>query len=186
MQIRSSRLGGTFLAAIVILTFAGDLAGQHRIPTEYQVKAAYLSNFGRFVEWPQGAAAPETQSFNICVLGEDPFGPVLDAALAGERIDQVPLAARRIATVRDAAPCRILFISASAEKQLKDILSSLGKIGVLTVSDIPEFARHGGMIQLVLRGNRVRFEVNLTAVEQVGLSLRSELLKLAVAIRRTP
>jgi hypothetical protein len=150
------------------------------------VKAAYLSNFGRFVEWPATAKGTPNAPFNVCILGEDPFGAALDAALAGETIDQAPLVARRILRPEDAVNCRVLFISSSEEDRLKTILADLDKASVLTVGDSPEFARHGGMIQFVLEGNRVRFEINLPAARRVGLNLSSELLKLAVGVRRTP
>jgi len=151
-------------------------------PTEYQVKAAYISNFGRFVGWP--GTAPASDSFNVCVLGQDPFGPALDMAIAGESIGHAPMAARRITDVEEAANCRIVFISGSED--FKTVLPALGKTAVLTVSDAPEFVKGGGMIQFVLDGNRVRFEINLGAAKRVGLSLSSELLKVAMAVRNRP
>jgi hypothetical protein len=171
-------------AAALVLACAGNLPAQAPAPTEYQVKAAYLANLGRFVEWPARAGAAEDQPFNVCVLGDDPFGPALDAALAGETINRAPLISRRIAQPRDAGNCRILFIPLSADARLKAILADLGNAGVLTVSDIPQFSRRGGMIELVLVGNRVRFEINMAAASRSGLTLSSELLKLAVAVRK--
>jgi hypothetical protein len=165
---------------------AADLPAQAPKPTEYQVKAAYLLNFGRFIEWPAKTGATPEEPFQVCVLGQDPFGPILDAALAGETINHAPLAAKRIAKPQDASVCRILFISASEEHSLKSILPALDKTAVLTVSDIAQFTRQGGMIQFVLSGNRVRFDVNLVAVRAAGLNLSSELLKLALSVKRTP
>lgn len=179
-----------------LATFAGCylacLPGAHRLaaqpakPSEYQVKAAYLLNFGKFVEWPAKPGAAPDEPFQICVLGKDPFGPFLDTALAGETINRAPLAARRIAKTQDAAPCRILFISTSEQESLKAILQSLEKVPVLTVSDIAQFGRQGGMIQFVFSGNRVRFDVNLVAARAAGLTLSSELLKVALSVKRTP
>ena len=189
------------------LLCVGGLYGQAQPakPTEYEVKAAYLSNFGRFVEFPQdqsagtqtsGTAEP-VEPFNICVLGADPFGPALDRALAGETINRVPLVSKRIARVQEAPGCRILFIAASESKQLKPILDALGTLpngdkGILTVSDDPQFTRRGGMIQFVFdagpdgKTSRVRFEINLAAAQRAHLSLSSELVKLATAVRRAP
>lgn len=152
-------------------------------PTEYQVKAAYLYNFGKFIRWP--AASGKGDSFAICVLGRDPFGSTLDATLAGETIDGRKVTAVRMARAQDAAECRILFISSSESGRLNEVLAALGK-GVLTVSDMPHFAEHGGMIQFVLEGDRVRFEVNLGAAQRAGLSPSSELLKVATTVRTTP
>jgi len=152
-------------------------------PTDYQVKAAYLYNFGRFVEWPPAALAAK-DSFTVCVMGQDPFGATLDTTLAGETIGGKSVVARRISDVRESAGCQILFLSSSESDRLKDVLSSLDKTGVLTVSDIPQFSQHGGMIEFVLQSNRVRFEVNLAAARSAGLTLSSELLKVATVVRR--
>jgi len=173
----------TLLTTISLLAPPGGYA-QDPKPTEYEVEAAYLSNFGRFVEWRARPVAGET--FNICVLGPDPFGNLLDSALKGEAIANSSMAAKRIAVAEDASSCRIVFISSSKEAQLPGILATLGASNSLTVSDMPEFARRGGMIQFVIEGNRVRFEINLNAAQRAGLSLSSQLLKLAVAVRRGP
>lgn len=168
------------------LVAAPGLGAQASKPTEYQVKAAYLYNFGRFIEWPAKGAAAKRDSFAICVLGRDPFGYVLDATVARETIDGMSVVAKRILRPQEAGDCRILFISSSEEAQLKEILAGVDKTGVLTVSDTPRFSRRGGMVEFVLQDNRVRFEVNLTAAEQAGLTLSSQLLKLAVSVRKSP
>src|SRR5580704_1301145 len=152
--------------------------------SEYQVKATYLYNFGRFVQWPPNATAAKGDSFSICVLGQDPFGPTLDSTLAGETLDGKPLAVKRISTPRDAGECRILFISSTEENHLKEILGALDDSSILTVSDMPAFSRRGGMIQFVLEGDKVRFEINLTRAETAKLTLSSELLKVATTVRR--
>lgn len=147
------------------------------------MKATYLYNFARFTEWPAGAAA-NGDSFAICILGRDPFGGALDSTLAGETIDGKPVLAKRISQPQESAGCRIVFISGSEEARLKEILAAIDKSSVLTVSDMPQFSRRGGMIQFVLEGSRVRFEVNLTNAQNAGLTLSSELLKVSVAVRR--
>ena len=149
---------------------------------EYQIKAVYLFNFGRFIQWP--ATAPKGESFDICVLGRDPFGAVLDETLAHETIGNQKLAARRLATSREAAGCRILFIGASEAPRIKEILTSVEKANVLTVSDVAGFTNSCGMIQFVLKENKVRFEVNLAAAGKAGLTLSSQLLKVASDVKR--
>jgi hypothetical protein len=158
------------------------LQGQHAKPTEYEVKATYLYNFSRFVEWP---AKAQSSSFVICVLGKDPFGPSLNAILANEASSGKSVEAQRIPTVQDALNCRVLFISSSESARLKQILTTLGDASVLTVSELPEFTQRGGMVQFVSEGSRVRFEVNLASAEHAGLTLSSELLKVAVNVRRS-
>jgi hypothetical protein len=157
---------------------------QQSAPTEYQVKAAYLYNFGKFVDWSATSVAAKNDAFQICVIGQDPFGPALEAALVKQSIDGKGVMARRIAKPQDALGCRILFISSSEDRQLKGIFTVLDGAGVLTVSDIPQFSQRGGMIEFTLEGNKVRFEVNLASAEAAGLTLSSELLKVAVAVRR--
>lgn len=160
--------------------------GQHAKPTEYEVKATYLYNFGRFVEWPaaQGMPAPAS-TFAICVLGDNPFGPALAATVAQETIAGKNVVAKEIPAPQDAVNCRVLFISSSEDKRLKQILTSLGTASVLTVSDLPQFTERGGMVQFVLEGNRVRFEVNSASAARAGLTLSSELLKVAVNVRKS-
>lgn len=172
------------MAALVLLLTAPSLRAQATKPTDYDVKAAYLYNFGRFVEWPPQSTASQGDAFNVCVLGQDPFGPTLDTTLAGETIAGKSVVARRVSTPQEAANCRILFIGATETSQLNKIIGALDKEAVLTVSDMPQFSQHGGMIQFVLEGKRVRFEVNLAAAQRVGLTLSSELLKVATTVRR--
>jgi uncharacterized protein DUF4154 len=173
-------------AAALSLSVGGfsPVRGQKSRPSEYQVKAVYLFNFSRFVGWPQQAASAPVGPFAICVLGKDPFGSVLDATLAGESIQGRSVVARRVSQAQEAAGCQVVFISSSEENRLKEILPALEKSSVLTVSDIPRFSQHGGMIEFVLQGDRVRFEVNLASTTEAGLTLSSDLLKVAVAVRR--
>jgi len=165
--------------------FAGTiLFAQQPKPNEYQVKATYLYNFARFVKWPETVPAGKGDSFSVCVLGQDPFGTILDSTLAGEALDGKPVVLRRLSKPHDAGECRILFISSAEEKHLKEILTELDVSGVLTVSDMPGFTRRGGMIQFVLEGDKVRFEINLSSAESARLVLSSELLKVATSVKR--
>jgi YfiR/HmsC-like len=148
------------------------------------VKAAYLANFAKFVEWPPGAVTDDSP-IPVCVAGQDPFGPALDAALSGESVDRHRLVARRISGMRDVDGCRILFVS-SNEGLIDSVLASAERMPILTVSDSPGFLRRGGMIEFVLGANRVRFEINLDAARTAGLNLSSELLRVATSVRRTP
>lgn len=169
------------LLSVLISIVSGQ--GQNSRPTEYQVKAAYLSNFGKFIEWPGQSTG---DSFDICVLGQDPFGADLNHAVANETIAGKHVIARQIHLAGDAASCRVLFISSTENKRLKQILVSLGAASVLTVSDLPGFTEHGGMVEFVLEDNKVRFKVNSASVQRAGLTLSSELLKVATAVRSSP
>lgn len=173
-----------FVALAVLWALIGPpILHAQSSPTEYQVKAAYLYNFGKFVEWPTGVTASDS-SFNICVLGQDPFSSTFGTTIAGESIKGKDVLIKRIPRAQDAVGCHILFISSSEEARLKEILAALDKTSVLTVSDMSQFTRRGGMIQFVMDSNRVRFEVNLTNAERTGLTLSSQLLKVAIGVRR--
>jgi hypothetical protein len=170
-------------AAFALAAMGGghSVNGDARRPTEYQVKAAYLAHFAKFIEWPPGALTDENP-LPVCIVGQDPFGPWLDAALSGESVDGHRLVARRISTIGDAEGCRILFTSDETDSAI----TSVERMPVLTVSDTPGFLKRGGIIEFVLESNRVRFEVNLAAAKAAGLTVSSELLRVATGVRRTP
>jgi len=174
-------LAAGFIFSITISSFS---PAQGR-PTESQVKAAYLFNFGKFVRW-QVDREFSTDSLSICVLGKDPFGAVLDSTVVGEKIDGRKITVRRLAKVQDAARCDILFISSSEESRLAAIFPTVQRYGTLTVSDIPNFAERGGMIEFVTQQEKIRFEVNRSAAEESHLTLSSELLKVAVKVIDSP
>jgi len=180
------------LPRVMALVFMGvmfgavGLSAQKSRPQEYEVKATYLYNFARFVGWPASAAAAKSDSFAICVLGQDPFGPALDAIVAGETIGGKAVLAKRVTNPQDAVGCRVLYISSSEESRLREVLAALDRSSILTVSDIPQFSQRGGMIQFVQESNKVRFEVNLASAVAAGLTLSSELLKVAVTVRNVP
>lgn len=173
----------SFLFCSAALLLLGVHVGwaQDSKPTEPQVKAAYLYNFGKFVSWPSGREAV-SGTFQICILGRDPFGSVLESTIAGESIDSKKITVQRAQRVQDAAGCNILFISTSEENHLAPILSEAERMRLLTVSDIPHFAERGGVIGLVNQQDRIRFEVNRKSAEDSHLQLSSELLKVAVRV----
>jgi YfiR/HmsC-like len=152
-------------------------------PSEYEVEAAYLFNFTKFVKWRPATNDART-SFPICVLGQDHLGEALDKTVSGEKIDGLPVTAVRVTTMEQAVTCRVVFVDESEQRRLASILPALSQAGVLTVSNMPGFADRGGIIQFHLVEGRVRFEVNLDAAESAGLTLSSDLLKVATRVRR--
>ncbi len=186
---RSTRVASRpsqWLACVLLLSSLvnarGEAAPENK-PTQYEVEAAYLFDFGKFVAWPS-AGEPAGSPFLICVLGEDPFGAVLDRTVAGETLNGRAVQDKRITRPQEAAGCSILYISSSESGRLSKILPAIQEAPVLTVSDIPDFVQQGGMIQFVLHEGRVRFEVNLAPTRKNGLVLSSELLKVAVQVIR--
>lgn len=158
-------------------------AAQTTQPTQNDVEAAYLYNFGKFVNWPKNA---QKNRINICILGSDPFGSTLDRILANETIDGRRLIATRMADIASVRSCSILFIGISETSRLNQDLFAAAGLPILTVSDIPGFVDHGGMIQFFLEDNRVRFEVNLAAADKDDLVLSSQLLKVAAQVVGNP
>jgi hypothetical protein len=179
-------LSSAFVAISGLTFVVSSLEGEQPKPTESQVQAAYLYNFGKFVQWPASTAGAQSESFNICIYGQDPFGGILNATVSNQMINGKGVVAKRIGDAREVASCQILFISSSEDARLKQILEALNGAAVLTVSDMPQFSQRGGMIQFILERNRVRFEIDLTATQNAGLSLSSELLRVAAAVKRNP
>jgi hypothetical protein len=167
-------------AVLCAIFFVLAAEAQSSRPTEFQVKAAYLYNFGKFVRWPESvAAAPE---FTICVLGVDPFDGALDQITDGQKIGGVPVIVKRIASAPAINGCRVLFINGADAGSMKIAVATAQKLSVLTVSDSPEFLQRGGMIQFVFAGDKVRFQVNLDTARASGLQLSAELLKVATKV----
>ncbi len=182
---RRSRLRIKAFAAVTLLcglTFVPNFGSQGSAPTEYEVKAAYLYNFGRFVKWPAEAPSLRAKSFQLCVIGQDPFGPALYKTISGETIGGKYVVAKQVSSPEDAEECREVFVSSSEDSKLDAILQTLNQDRTLTVSDMPDFAQRGGMIEFVSQSNRIRFQVNLAAARRAGLTLSSELLKVATKV----
>lgn len=175
---RSKIFRAAIFVALLCLLCSFPVAGQKASPTESQVKAAYLYNFGKFVRWP-GDRAGKPGLLEICILGKDPFGSILDSTVEGDKIDGRKITVRRLSKIQDSASCSILFVGLSEEGHLGVILAAAQRQGLLTVSDIPHFAERGGVIGFVMQENRIRFEVNRGTAEHSNLILSSELLKVA-------
>lgn len=150
--------------------------------TPYDVEAAYLYNFGKFVQWPSPNEA-DAQPFSICILGQDNVGKKLDDTIAGETIQGRKIVAMRLSSADAAEQCQIVFIGSSEDTRLTRDLETLREKPVLTVGSNPEFLERGGDIQFLIQNNRVRFAVNLAAAKRAGLELSSELLKVAAYVK---
>ena len=146
---------------------------------EYQVKAAFLFNFAKFVEWPAQTFKSPSDSMSICVLGPNPFGRSLDEAVAGKSIDGRRFVVRQIANAAEVPGCQILFIASPQKKHSPDPAT----VGVLTVGESEGFAAGGGVIGFKLQGGRVRLEVNVDAADQRKLRISSKLLSLAQIVK---
>jgi hypothetical protein len=166
--------------AAVLLVLAGLGAGEARAAqsAEREIKAAFLYNFAKFVEWPPGAFPEPASPVTLCVLGDDALGASLETVVKGETLNDRRLVVRRLRDPQEARDCHVLFVS-PAERRISQVLVSLRGAGVLTVGDGNDFLDQGGMIRLFLEQNRVRFDINLDAAERSRLKLSSKLLRLA-------
>ena len=153
---------------------------------EYRVKAAFLYNFARFVDWPPEHSAGPDEPIVLAVLGEDPFGAILDDTVRGKTINQKPFTVRRFRSLEELEPCHVLFISRSESRRLPEILRALEYHSTLTVSDVEGFLRKGGMIHFVVEEGSVRFDINLEPAERAELAVSSQLLKVARTVKNRP
>lgn len=146
---------------------------------EYQIKAVFLFNFTRFVDWPQTAFQNQQAPLLICVLGEDPYGKNLDEVVEGETAHGHPLAVSRLGGVEEAAHCHILYVSGSEQPRFREIHAALNGRPVLTVGDTPEFIGSGGIVRFETVAGKIRLSINLEAAKRAGLTFSSKLLRSA-------
>jgi hypothetical protein len=163
-------------------------AGDGSDSSEYLIKAGFIYNFAKFVEWPAGTFSQPDSPIVIGVLGIDPFGSVLDRIVEDKKIGARRFVVKRYKwgkDLRDLKDCKILFVSASERAHVDEILQIVKGLPILTVGETPGFAERGGVIRFTLEDNRVRFEVNVDAAHQAELNISSRLLTLAKIIPQT-
>ena len=148
-------------------------------PSEYQVKAAFLYNFAKFIKWPESAFSETNSPLVIGILGEDPFGPSLELALQGKIINGHPLVVRDVDTMADVKQCQVVFICKKPKRNIAQFVNTLHKAGILIVGETDHFTEAGGMINFVMEDAKVRFEINDSAASKAGLTISSKLLTLA-------
>lgn len=159
------------------------IAGARGEVEEYQLKAAVLFNFAKFVEWPPQSFSNSSEPIAVCVLGQDPFGHWLADTLAGKVVSGRRFTIRQASEAPEAGRCQIVFVSSSERKRLRALLGGLKGEGVLTVGDTPGFAGLGGVVNLRLEGETVRMEVNVEAARQKNLQISAKLLSLAQIVK---
>lgn len=184
MAVLNNIRGKVYVAVVAALCLAAAPAGyaEHTLSREYEIKAAFLYNFLKFVEWPEEAYTDENSPGTICVLGADPFGEAFDV-IEGKTARGRSIRVRRIRGVAGAGECHILFIGSSEASRLKEVFRAAEGEGVLTVGETKDFARSGGAVNFFIKKDKVRFEINVDAVEKAGLKMSSKLLNLAVIVR---
>jgi hypothetical protein len=180
-MVKAARIRIRLLAALPAVVWSPWRSRPARAATtgEYEVKAAFLYNFAKFVEWPQEVFAGSDGHLVVGVLGDDPFGEALDRIAQQKTVQGRRIVIRRWRNLKDVMGAHVLFVSPAEERNLAAILRVTKDSHVLTVSDLEGFAERGGAISLFLEERRVRFAVNLKATEQAGLKMSAQLLKIA-------
>ena len=192
--IRMLRLA-RFRIPVGLAIFAASCAALHARTVEamdapsleYSVKAAYLYKFGIYVEWPSTAFASPNSALTLCVLGEDPFGAALDNAVNGQNINGHPVVVHRLKAFNPDSNCHILYVGLSETAQANQAAEAVRGRNVLTISDSHTPGASAGIINFVIKDNRVRFNIDDEAAAQNGLAISSKLLGLALNVKpRSP
>lgn len=181
--------------AILIVALSGSLGwapatfaqAPESVSSEYLIKAGFIFNFAKFVEWPSNAFAQPDSPIVIGILGTDPFGTIIDKIVQDKKIGMRGFVVKRLKwgpDLKELKECKILFVSASEKAHMDELVQIVKGLPILTVGETPGFAERGGVIRFVLEDNRIRFEVNVLAAQQADLTISSRLLTLARIIQQ--
>src|SRR3989337_1247152 len=183
---RQSRIIRKMVALVLFLLpgflFPAALAGS--VPGETEVKAAFLLNFIKFVEWPDSAFGSPEDPYLISVVGNDSIEEALKG-ISGKTVSGRRVVVRKVSYLPSLERCHILFVGESEQGKVDQVLGAVKKWPVLTVADIEGFARRGGTIGFIREGNRVKFEINDESAEKAGLNLNAQLLYFGKTLRGT-
>ena len=183
--MRLSRLLMT-IAMVILPSLGSEAQGQDSsVSSEYLIKAGFIYNFANLVQWPSNAFAQPDSPIVIGILGEDPFGTILDRVLEGKKVNGRAFRVKRLRLVPDLKECHIVFVSSSEMSRLAEAIHLVKGMPILTIGEIPGFARRGGIINLILEDNKVHFEVNVEAAKEADLNISSRLLALARIVQES-
>jgi hypothetical protein len=167
------------IALVILSASARAAAADEYQADEYRVKAAFLYNFAKFVEWPPQVFRSPSDPIVIGVLGKNPFGDALSGAVAGKTLGGRAFQIREIADAQQAAGCQIVFVSASERKHLAPLFARIGNSAILTVGETDNFAAEGGIINFKIEAGSVRLQINVEAARKQQLHISVKLLSLA-------
>ena len=180
---RRSFVGLIVVSIATLVCLPARTAAQQGL--EYEVKAAFLYNFISFVTWPSTTFAAPSDPLRVCVVGADPFGSVLDRTMEGGSSGTHPLIVERVRDEGGLSRCAVVFVPRAADARASAVIRAVASRAVLTIGESPEFLEKGGMINFVLEGGKVRFDVNVPTAAARGLVLSSRLLRVARNTIRT-
>lgn len=167
------------IIAVAALLLMAPLRLGKASQSEYAIKAVFVYNFCRFIDWPDSAFASPNEPLIIGIIGDDPFGALLNEAVEGEKYHNRPIRIDHFRTPADVKRCHLLFVSHVGAGRLDPILAAVGGKSVLTVSETEDFLNRGGMITLTTEQNRVRLRINPAAIQAANLAVSSKLLRVA-------
>ena len=182
-SMRQCAINAVILLFSVIFTVGFYCRAQNSQPTEYQIKAAFIYNFARFVDWPTQDFADASSPLIIGVLGKNDFGFSLAQTINGKTVYGHPLQFKLLPSLSQATNCQVLFISTSEKNHISKIISTVRAASILTVGETDDFIAQGGMIRLRIVDDKVRFDINNSAAKNAGLTISSKLLTLAINVR---
>lgn len=158
------------------------LSAQAPPAREYQVKAVFLFNFTQFVEWPPSAFSSSGAPLVIGILGKDPFGPYLQEAVSGEKVNGHPLVIQHYNNLQELRECHLLFINQAAINKPGQLMEGVKGRSILLISDDSNFLNQGGMINFFTKNNKIQIQINPETVKAANLTISSKLLRLAEII----
>lgn len=167
------------MAALLLWAAGGRAHADGLVPDEYQVKAAFLFNFAKFVEWPADAFTGPDDPLTICIWGNNPFDGALETNIREKTVANRTFVTRDVANAAQAGKCQIVFVSLSERKRVRLFLDAIKGRPILTVGEGEDFMASGGIINFKLDDSRVRIEIDLAAAERARLRISSKLLNLA-------
>lgn len=179
--LRCRWLQSLVFAVAILVALPGRSA--EPVTKEYQLKAAFLYNFTKFVDWPTNRLGNQNDPIRIGVLGTNPFGEELAKAVEGRTQNGHPFLVTNLTAATEAAAVHLLFVPRGQEAALEVVAADAG---LLTVGESEAFAQQGGVITFTMEAEKIRFEINLDAAEKGGLKISSRLLQLAKVVRHKP
>lgn len=171
------------LVSAIIALGPGKAGAADSSTLETAIKAAFLSKFALYVDWPRTAFASPESAINLCVVGLDPFGSILDKEVRGQSVENRPIVVRRLPVVTRNSGCHVLFAGGSQAQSIDQVLATVRGAGVLTVTDVPNGSDTAGIVNFIVRDNRVRFTIDDAAAALNGLTISSKLLSIALSAK---
>ena len=181
-EIKTKRLFVLFPHSLVLMfyiLFSSPIKAQINSPEEYQLKAVFLYNFTRFVDWPLHSFSNSNSPFVIGIVGNDPFGSNLEEAIRGESVGSHTMIIQHYSEITESTNCHLLFINSKDPDEIRGILEAVKGKNILTVNEYSKFPQLGGMVQFINENNKIKLVINNNAVKVTQLQISSKLLSVA-------